>query len=136
MNKLLLALLLTSPLAWGEVPDSDPIDDKPVLEAPEGPRCVSLRHIRSTRVLDGETILFEMRGGTDYVNRLPRRCPGLGFHKSFGYRTGINQVCDLDVITVLESGRRGATCGLGKFEIYIKEPKGGDSEEEPSEPSE
>ena len=84
-------------------------------------RCLTLSRIKYTRVLDDQTILFQMRGDPDYKNILPHRCPGLGFYKSFGYRTGINAVCDLDIITVLESGRRGASCGLGTFVEYHPE---------------
>ena len=81
-------------------------------------RCLPIASIRSTRVLDDQSIVFLMRGKPDYINKLPNRCPGLGFYKSFGYATGLSSVCDLDIITVIESNRRGASCGLGAFVEY------------------
>ena len=84
-----------------------------------GQRCVSLAQIRSTRVLDAQTILFEMGGNKTLANRLPRKCPGLAFEKRFGYKTSLNQLCNTDVITVLTNIGAGATCGLGFFEPYV-----------------
>lgn len=100
-------------------------------------RCLPIASIRSTKVVDDQTIQFLMRGRPDYINHLPNRCPGLGFYKSFGYATALNVVCDLDIITVIETNRRGASCGLGKFVEFDPaaeeqtgddEPDGGKSE--------
>lgn len=88
-----------------------------------GLNCIPLQRIRNTRVLDDRTILFEMTGNETLVNRLPHRCPGLGFEKSFGYKTSISQLCSQDIIWVVThigSGLdRGASCGLGRFEPYV-----------------
>ena len=85
----------------------------------EAERCVSLRSISSTRVLDDQTILFEMNGNRTLVNRLPRRCPGLRFEKRFGYKTSLSQLCSTDIITVITDHGRGASCGLGKFTVWV-----------------
>lgn len=111
---LVLALLAIAPLSLADGAGG-------TEEAAPAKRCLSLSRIKSTRVLDDQTILFMMRGKPDYKNTLPYRCPGLGFYRSFGYGTGINSICDLDIITVLESGRRGASCGLGQFVEYVPE---------------
>ena len=91
--------------------------------APGAQNCIPLHRIRGTKVLDDRTILFEMSGNQTLVNHLPRRCPGLGFEKSFGYQTSMSQLCSQDIIRVLThvGGRldRGASCGLGKFEPYV-----------------
>jgi len=88
-----------------------------------GLNCIPLQRIQNTRVLDDQTILFELRGNETLVNRLPNRCPGLGFEKSFGYKTSISQLCSQDIIWVIThmgAGLdRGASCGLGKFEPYV-----------------
>lgn len=88
-----------------------------------GLNCIPLKRIQNTRVLDDRTILFEMTGNETLVNRLPHRCPGLGFEKSFGYKTSISQLCSQDIIWVVThmgSGLdRGASCGLGRFEPYV-----------------
>ena len=87
---------------------------------PEGAqRCVSLPQIRSTRVVDAQTILFEMGGKKTLANRLPRKCPGLAFEKRFAYKTSLNQLCNTDVITVITSIGAGASCGLGYFEPWV-----------------
>lgn len=82
-------------------------------------RCLPLTQINDTTVVDNKTILFKMNNGKVYRNVLPYSCPGLGFNKSFAYKTSLSVLCDLDTITVLDSDNRlGATCGLGKFEVY------------------
>lgn len=92
-----------------------------------GKKCVSLHSISSTKVLDNQRIKFEMDGGSDYVNMLPRKCPGLNKNTPIMYKTSLSQLCDLDTITVLNSMGGGympsATCGLGRFEPFVEEEK-------------
>ena len=88
---------------------------------PTGPPvdCLPLTSIGETHVRDGRTIDFELRNGNVYRNTLPHQCPGLGFDESFSYETSLSQLCSLDIITVLHRTggiRRGASCGLGKFQ--------------------
>jgi len=83
--------------------------------------CVILSDIRQTVVIDDRTILFYMRGGKKavYRNYLPHECPHLGREGRFSYRTPINRLCNVDLITVLEQfGPQlgpGFTCRLGDF---------------------
>ena len=81
--------------------------------------CLSLARIRSTEVLDAQHILFKMNDGSMYLSTLPHRCPGLNRHSAYMHKTSLPQVCDLDIITVLDSMgngfMRGASCGLGEF---------------------
>ena len=82
-------------------------------------RCVSILRIDRTDVLDDQNVIFYMRGGQIFRNWLPRRCAGLNNRDAFSYRTTINQLCDTDVITVIDSmgpgALPGASCGLGGF---------------------
>ena len=80
--------------------------------------CLSLPRIRDIDVLDDWTLLVEMRGPTYYVTHLAHQCPLLAVEDRFTYTlSGINRLCDYDLITVLfVDGRAGATCGLAKFE--------------------
>ena len=82
-------------------------------------RCISLARIDRTHVLDDYSILFYLRGRKVYINKLPRKCPGLRRADSFMYKTSLSQLCDLDIITALDNigfgFSRGASCGLGKF---------------------
>lgn len=84
--------------------------------------CVRASNIRSTLVVDDQTILFYMRGNRVFQNRLPEDCPRLGKERRFSYERRVGQrvgrLCSIDAITVLESFSVtpfGATCRLGKF---------------------
>ncbi|MEM7017603.1 MAG: hypothetical protein AAF512_09750, partial [Pseudomonadota bacterium] len=91
--------------------------------APETKSCVHLLRVDRTKVVDDKTILFYMRNGNIWKNSLPHKCSGLGFEKSFAYKTSMHQLCNVDTITVLRLPHgSGPTCGLGKFEAY-EEPK-------------
>jgi hypothetical protein len=83
-------------------------------------RCVSLRQIDHTKVIDEVTVLFFLKGGDVMRNDLPRNCPRLMSENTFTYRTSIEQLCDSDTITVLDDVGAGfipgATCGLGEFQ--------------------
>jgi hypothetical protein len=80
--------------------------------------CLLIQTIRQTRVVNDEMVEFITRDGTLWQNKLPNRCPGLGFERAFSYSTSIPQLCDVDVITVFQQSagtRAAARCGLGKF---------------------
>lgn len=79
--------------------------------------CISTRRIDRTSVLDDENILFEMNGNKVYLNRLNSRCPNLAFEGSFMYQISGTRLCRGEIITVLHSGERGASCSLGTFEL-------------------
>lgn len=116
----LAALLAAAPLHAEDAPAPDAAPAAAEKGLPEGAsRCVSLHAIRSTRVIDAQTILFEMAGGKTLANRLPRKCPGLAFEKRFAYRTSLSQLCNTDVISVITNVGRGASCGLGYFEPWV-----------------
>lgn len=89
-----------------------------VAEAPV--HCLSLTRIKDSDVLDKKHIVFRMIDGSAYVSVLRHPCPGLTRNKAFLYRTSIGQLCDLDIVTVLDDVgfglTPGASCGLGMFE--------------------
>lgn len=94
--------------------------DQPTVEAgSESERCISRKLIDRTEVLDDSNILFYMRTGVIYRNVLPHACPGLAYEDSFMYRTSVGQICDIDIVTVLNNAgwgyTPGITCGLGRF---------------------
>jgi hypothetical protein len=86
--------------------------------------CVSIQQIRSTKIIDDSTIDFKMAGGKTYRNTLPYSCSGLRRDDAFSYRTSTSQLCNVDIIRVVENygGRlqEGAGCGLGKFQPVEK----------------
>jgi hypothetical protein len=85
----------------------------------ESEHCIPLQQIRKLQVLDNRHIVFQMQMGKNYLNTLPRACPGLRRDKPVMYKTSITQLCSLDIINVLESYgggyQAGAGCGLGVF---------------------
>ncbi len=106
-----LALLVTLPVQADEAVEA--LLDR----TPEN--CISVNRIRSTKVIDDETILFYMRGGDIYQNILDRDCPRLEQNNRFMYETFGGRLCEIDTITVLEQFGggldRGFTCPLGGF---------------------
>lgn len=78
--------------------------------------CLDVYRIKETRIIDNQTILFIMRGGNRYLNRLPVSCSGLVIADGFSYGTSIAKLCMQDSITILSPGSTlGSTCPLGKF---------------------
>jgi hypothetical protein len=128
LPSVLLSAALAGAALSGAASAKDKVQDKKEREskAPaatsigEARSCIPLRNIRRTNVHDDYTIDFEMRGGRIYRSDLPRRCPGLGFEQAISYSTSINQLCNSDVVTVLNRSGIGlqprGACGLGRFQ--------------------
>lgn len=98
--------------------DGDDGDDEAVLDrTPED--CVIASRIRSTKIVDDETILFYLGGNRVYQNVLADECPRLKANGRFAYEIHSSRLCFVDTITVLDrfgdSFSRGFTCRLGKF---------------------
>lgn len=97
-------------------------DDTAAAEKAE--RCIPIRSIKQTKVLDDQSVLFYTNGNKNYLNRLPHSCGGLQMADSFMYRTSQSQLCSVDIITVLNrmgsNFMPGPSCGLGLFEEIDK----------------
>ena len=110
------ALLLTGGLGVAAVPAPAKAQDG---DREQVRNCITLTDVDRTRVVDDDTILFYLKNGTVYQNDLPNRCPTLEQEERFMYRVALNQLCNVDVITVLSDLGFGfmpmASCGLGKF---------------------
>jgi len=109
------------PSSAGHTPRQERKAARIAAAQPAGPAqdCVDLNQIRSTEVLSDQVIDFHLRNGRVLRNTLPYACPNLGFEEGFSYNTSLSRLCSVDVITVLERAgglRRGASCGLGKFQ--------------------
>jgi hypothetical protein len=80
--------------------------------------CISLQQLRETRIRDDWTIDFIAESGRVWRNTLTSRCSGLKVGNSFSYETSLSQLCNTDIIYVLEPAvdlHRGPACGLGEF---------------------
>jgi hypothetical protein len=80
-------------------------------------QCIHLSWLDQSEVVDDQTILFHMKGGKIYENKLPYRCFGLKFEGGFSFATSLHQLCNTDIIRVLH---QGTACGLGNFTPYEK----------------
>ena len=113
---------------WAPAAAGDPskVSKKPEskarIAAAGPPYCVRVERIRGTKIVDDSTILFHMRSGRTYRNKLPYECDGLWFEDGFTYGTQIERLCSTDIITVIH---RGNSCGLGQFELVKPENKNG-----------
>jgi len=81
--------------------------------------CVPVTQIRSTKVLNDSTVLFELRDRTVWRNTLKLSCPSLAFEDRFSYTISGTSLCRMDTIRVLRTGAfgldEGASCGLSAF---------------------
>ena len=82
--------------------------------------CVSITSLGDSEVRDDWTIDFNTRGREVYRVTLPQRCNGLGTYRAFKYETSLSQLCNTDIITVMEFGGPGGgprgSCGMGMFQ--------------------
>ncbi len=101
--------------------------DTDLVPVGEPVSCITPSQLRTSRIIDDKTIDFEMNNGTVYRNVLPNRCPGLKSEDRFAYKLSTNQLCSVDIITVLQSFgyglSQGASCGLGTFQKMEKPGK-------------
>lgn len=97
----------------------DKVEESIIADDLQARQCVSIRRIDRTEIIDDRNIVFHMQGKDIYLNKLPRRCPGLRISDSFSYRNTTGQLCNVDLISVLDNFggelRRGPSCGLGEF---------------------
>ena len=91
------------------------LDDEPQ-------NCLRAESIRSTAVIDDQTIVFYMPRNRIFRNDLPENCPHLAEAGRFMYERRVGQrvgrLCSVDSITVIDTSLvppYGATCGLGMF---------------------
>lgn len=90
--------------------------------------CIAPSRLRTTRVIDDQTIDFVMNNRDVYRNKLPYSCPSLKFENRFAYKLSTDQLCSIDIITVLQDFgggglRQGPSCGLGMFQKMEKPAK-------------
>jgi hypothetical protein len=115
---ILLAGMIPLTAYSQEEPQEEVLDDK--FE-----KCINIRQIRSTSVMDDQNIIFYMNQQKAFLNTLPRRCNGLGREKRFSYNASSSRLCDIDLIRVLRGGSRGLqegiSCRLGMFQPMTKD---------------
>ena len=105
-------LLTTNQSLFADEVDEDVDDD-------DARKCISVRTLKRTEVVDDHHILFFMSGSTVYINRLPRACTGLSREGRFSYTTFSRSLCNFDSIRILSDVgggiHEGRSCRLGYF---------------------
>jgi hypothetical protein len=92
-----------------------------LAQEPANHVCLDAGHIDHTVVVDGQTILFYMRGGKVWKNTLRRECPSLKFERAFSEDITGDVICsNAQMIRVLQTG---AVCALGPFTPYTPPAK-------------
>lgn len=127
MHTPVVAALLVASLIGAAPAMAAPAAATKLVPAGAPVNCITASSIRTTRVIDENTVDFTLNGNKIFRNHLPNGCPGLNFDRAFAYAPTTNQLCSVDTITVIQQGggpMRGATCGLGPF-TPMKPDKGG-----------
>ena len=111
---MLISLAFVAALAAADLP-AETSAETPAVSTRD---CLTTYNIRSTAVLDDQTILFQLRNGSVWKNTLDFSCQSLGFREAFSYESHGTQLCAMDRIKVFEPyGSAGVSCGLNKFEL-------------------
>ena len=129
LNRTMLVAAATTALVAGCAPQPKPqltTATPSYTDTPGGKQaCVMITNIQESKVISDNVIDFYMRDGRVFRNTLPFTCGGLMTNKAFGYETSLNQLCNVNTITVIYTGggpRKGATCGLGDFVLVKQSP--------------
>lgn len=85
--------------------------------------CITLRRIRSSRIIDRTAIVFE-GGGTLYVNRPPSGAESLSDSHVLVTKSPTGQICRGEVVQLFEpaSTIQAGTASLGEFVPYRTNP--------------
>jgi len=84
--------------------------------------CLYSRNIRSTRIINGTAIVYEMNNRTIYVNRPASGATFLRDGDVLVTRTSTPQLCNVDIVRLYDTGARfeRGSVGLGQFVPYTK----------------
>jgi hypothetical protein len=82
--------------------------------------CIRSSDLEGNRGIDENTILFEARGSTVYVNHTRSACPALTPYRALRLRTTSTQICSGELVTVFDpsTGIDYGGCSLGDFVPY------------------
>jgi hypothetical protein len=130
MRKLLLtlgALMMAAAPANAAKPRDGEAELAKAVEgriAGEPVRCVNLRDVRSSRIIDHTAILYDT-GNTLYVNRPRSGRESLDQWDTLVTRTFSSDLCSIDVVHLWDPGSRmeSGFVFLGEFVPYKRPPK-------------
>jgi len=84
--------------------------------------CITLRDIRSSRIIDRTAIVYEMNGGRVYVNHPESGASSLDSNDILVTDTHSPQLCSIDIVRLIDNGSHfpSGSIGLGKFVPWTK----------------
>lgn len=84
--------------------------------------CIDLHRIRSTQIIDRTAILYDMGGGTIYLNRPENGASTLDRWDTLVTDTHSHRLCSIDVVRLYDTSARMHTgfVFLGEFVPYRK----------------
>ncbi len=84
--------------------------------------CIFQRNIRTSRIVDGTAILYEMNDGTIYLNRPTSGANFLRRDLALVTKSYSDQLCSVDIVRLYDPVARfeNGTVGLGPFIPYRK----------------
>lgn len=93
--------------------------------AGEPVKCISLRNIRSTQVIDRTAIVYGGHGRTIYVNRPTSGIAFLRDDMILVTDTRSSELCNIDIVKLMDPGSRmiSGSIGLGDFVPYTRPGK-------------
>lgn len=96
MYKFITTGLIAAAIAAGAAAPAMAADgEKPLV------RCIDITRMSSSKVVDNQTIILKMRGGTDYKMTLAHRCPGLKMQGTWRHDAkSLAKLCEVDTIEV------------------------------------
>jgi hypothetical protein len=118
-------------------------DEAATEEADKGPRpmrerCIPLRRVRSVKILDAQTIIWEVGGGrfSHYRMTLTSKCPGLVGRGAFVHSSSGSRLCDVGEWIRVAGGTR-AICSIDRIEPWSPpdEEDGGNKDKSDSKKS-
>ena len=88
--------------------------------------CITQSRIDSTTIFDEGAILYQIKGGPDYLNTPKPRCPALRHDTFIVSHTYSDQLCRGDILEVHDqpSGINSGSCALDDFIPYPKLKRG------------
>jgi hypothetical protein len=86
--------------------------------------CISTIQLHTIRVIDDQTIDFEMSGRRAFRKSVPFPCSGLSFNRSIRHNSQTSQLCSFNTFTVNSAGSGvcGASCRLGPIQPLKRAP--------------
>lgn len=97
-----------------------PVSDEEYRRAETAINCIALHRVRSTRIIAGEGIVYQMAGRKALINRPRHGGARLTRHQILITRTQGTMLCAGDIVHLADSlpGMTTGFVALGRFEAY------------------